>query len=307
VSRACPGVLLVTCLMSCSPRPGPRPDAVPGTVLRDCEVCPEMIVVPAGTGRFGSLDGEPHHRSDEGPARTVTIARPFAVSRYEITRGEYEAFVRATGRPVLGDCLTDRARPGTWVIDASTTLRDPGFVQDDRHPVACVSWEEARAYAAWLADRTGRGYRLLAEDEWEYVARAGTTTAYPWSPDHAGCAHANGFDQTALAHYADMDTSAYPLFDPMACSDGWLNTAPIGSLAPGGFGVFDMLGNVAEWVDGCHAPTHDAPPAGACRERVAKGGSWGSLAHILRPADRVHYPGSHRDDSIGIRVARAPL
>jgi sulfatase modifying factor 1 len=297
-------VLLVIASSSCAPPPSP-PAAVPGTVLRDCDVCPEMIVVPAGTGVFGSPASEPHHRSDEGPVRTVTIAAPLAVSRHEVTRGEYEAFVAATGRPVGGDCITDRATPGTWSVDAATTFRDPGFAQDDRHPVVCVSWDEARAYADWLATRTGRGYRLLAEDEWEYVARAGTTTAYPWGAAPTGCAEANGFDQTARAHYADMDTSGYPVFDPMACSDGWLHTAPVGSLAASGFGVHDMIGNVGEWVDGCFTASHDeSPVTGDCSHRIVKGGSWGSLAHILRPADRVRQAATDRDDSIGIRVAR---
>jgi formylglycine-generating enzyme required for sulfatase activity len=109
-----------------------------------------------------------------------------------------------------------------------------------------------------------------------------------------------------------MDTSAYPTFDPLPCSDGWLNTAPVGSLAPNALGVYDMIGNVSEWIDDCYTDSHDAltgagtVPAATepCTRRVAKGGSWGTLAHNLRTAERFPYPPTHRDDSIGIRVAR---
>jgi formylglycine-generating enzyme len=216
---------------------------------------------------------------------------------------------------VEGQCLTDRTQRGTWVIDAATTFRDPGFVQKGNHPVTCVSWDEAQAYVAWLNTQTGGGYRLPTEVEWEYVARAGApqNTVYPWGNDAAtGCPFANGFDQTAMTAYKGMDTSGYKAFDPMNCTDGWLNTSPIGSLSPNAFGVYDMIGNVTEWVQDCHSPSHDAlsqsgsPPAinGTCTRRVSKGGSWGTLANNFRTAERLPYPPTHRDDSVGIRVAK---
>lgn len=284
-------------------------------VMRDCAHCPEMIVIPPGTAILGARADDPFRNPDELPERTFTVRESFAVSRFEITRGEYEAFVRGTNRPVEGRCLTDRTKRGTWVIDDNTTFRDPGFAQTDRDPVACVSWEEARAYVTWLNTQTKGGYRLLTEVEWEYVARAGATQneVYPWGNDQAaGCPFANGFDQTARSTYANVDTSGHKAFDPMKCSDGWLHTAPVGSLGINRFGVNDMIGNVAEWVEDCHSPSHDAIPdvgappavAGTCARRIAKGGSWGTLAHNLRIAERVPYAPSHRDDSIGIRVAK---
>jgi formylglycine-generating enzyme required for sulfatase activity len=111
---------------------------VQGTT-RDCAQCPEMIVIPAGPAILGAGADDPFRNADELPERRLAIPEPFAVSRYEITRDQYEAFVRATQRPVGGDCLTDRVKRGDWQIDAKTTFRDPGFAQAGNHPVACVN------------------------------------------------------------------------------------------------------------------------------------------------------------------------
>jgi formylglycine-generating enzyme required for sulfatase activity len=280
---------------------------------RDCALCPEMVVIPAGTAILGAAADDKFRGPDELPERRFAIRLPFAVSRYEITRDQYEAFVRATNRPVGGDCLTDRRKRGDWQYDAATTFRDPGFAQAGDHPVACVDWEEAKAYVAWLNTQTDGGYRLLSEVEWEYVARGGATQnfVYPWGNDsRQGCPFANLFDRTALATYAGMDTSGYKVFDPMDCDDGALNTSPVGSKKPNSFGVHDAIGNVQEWVEDCYSANHDVaepglPPAhGECARRLVKGGSWGTLAHNARIAERVAYPPTHRDDSIGIRVAK---
>jgi formylglycine-generating enzyme len=274
-----------------------------------------MVTVPAGIATLGATATDSHRRPDELPERTFALREPFEVSRYEITRDQYEAFVRATGRTAGGDCLTDRHQRGNWVYDAETTFRDPGFAQSGNHPVACVSWDDAQAYAEWLSARTGDHYRLLTEVEWEYVARGGAANAiYPWGDEpEEGCAFANGFDQVGLAAYQGIDTSGYPVYDPLNCADRGVHTMPVGSLRANSFGVFDMIGNVSEWIEDCHAPSHDAvseegaPPAiaGSCEKRIAKGGSWGTLGHNLRTAERFPYAATHRDDSIGIRVAKS--
>ena len=281
---------------------------------RDCEHCPEMVVIPAGAALLGAGAEDKFRNADELPERTFAIREPFAVSRYEVTLDQYEAFVRATNRPVGGDCLTDRRKRGDWQYDAATTFRDPGFVQAGDHPVACVNWDEAQAYIAWLNTQTSGGYRLLTEVEWEYVARGGATQnlVYPWGNDSAkGCPFANVFDRTTLQTYAGVDTTGYKVFDPMDCADGRLNTSPVGSLQPNAFGVYDIIGNVAEWVEDCYSATRDrlsetgAPQQEtSCARRMVKGGSWGTLAHNVRIAERIPYPGTHRDDSIGIRVAK---
>jgi formylglycine-generating enzyme required for sulfatase activity len=273
-----------------------------------------MVIVPAGTAILGASTGDPFRKADELPARTFVVRQPFAVSRYEITREEYETFVRATDRPVHGDCLTDRNHRGDWAIDADTTFRDPGFAQTGDHPVACVSWDEAQAFIAWLNAQTDGGYRLLTEVEWEYVARGHSSqhTVYPWGDEQAeGCPFANAFDQTTMKTYEGMDTSGYAVFDPLSCADGWLNTAPVGSLAPNDFGLYDTIGNVAEWVADCYQAARDMLAEAStpivtdgCSRRIVKGGSWGALAHNLRIAERVPYAATHRDDSIGIRVAK---
>jgi formylglycine-generating enzyme len=267
----------------------------------ECEVCPELVMVPAGEAVFGSLAEEKFRGRDEPLQSRIPVAAAFAVSKFEITRVQYDAFVKATKRRVGGDCLTDRRKPGDWQYDRRTNYRDPGFAQGANHPVACVSFDDAVAYIAWLNSRSEGGFRMLTEVEWEYVAGAGSAERYPWGAGaERGCEYANGFDLTMWEKYSGMDTTGYPYFDPLPCADGWRNTSPVGSLLPNAFGVHDMIGNMAEWVDGCHTIA-----AGAiCEKRVAKGGSWGTLAHNLRTADRFPYPPGHRDDSIGIRVAK---
>lgn len=278
-----------------------------------CELCPRMVTVPAGVVTFGSRDGEHYRQRDETPQVTMLVAE-FEVARYEVTRGEFANFVRATNFAAGGNCLTDRRERGNWQYDAETNWRDPGFAQGDDHPVACVSFEDAQAYIAWLNATTGNVYRLLTEIEWEYIASAGADTSYPWGNDPAqGCTQANGFDQAIRAQYSKMDTSGYRVFDPLDCNDGWINTNPVGALAPNRFGVHDMIGNVAEWVTDCYTASHDALTAAGtpaslphCARRIAKGGSWGTLAHNLRTAERFPYAAAHRDDSIGLRLARTP-
>jgi len=281
----------------------------PGARFRDCGGCPEMIVAPTGTFTIGSPSDEPGRGKDEGPQREIRIARPFAVGRYEVTRRQYEAFLRATGHPVSGDCMTDRRKPGTWALDAETNFRDPGFPQSGKHPAACVTWYDAKAYIAWLNAKTGGGYRLLTEAEWEYLARAGSTTAYPWGPDiKDGCPHMNGFDRVIVNKKGDLYKGEPVSFAD--CSDGYLNTAPVGSYRPNVFGIYDMIGNLAEWVEGCATASYASmrsdgtTEGGDCGKRIVRGGSWGTQPRQLRSAERIRYSPAAVDDSIGIRVAK---
>lgn len=272
----------------------------PGTVFRDCPNCPEMVVVPAGEFTMGSPSDEPGRGNDEGPQHHVSIPGPFAVGRFEVTRGQYEAFVRATGRSVALGCRTDRPVHGVWALDPTASLRDPAFVQTGEHPVVCVSWDDARAYIGWLNTLSpDAGYRLLSEAEWEYLARAGSTTIYPWGSSlEEGCAWMNGVDRTIVSQYPDWEVAA--------CDDGALKTAPVGSYRPNAFGLYDMIGNVTEWVQNCYSASYETPSADtpACEQRALRGGSWGSVAKWIRVADRFHYPPDDHDDSVGIRVAR---
>jgi formylglycine-generating enzyme required for sulfatase activity len=275
-----------------------------GTMVWDCAQCPQMTIVPAGVFTIGSPDDEPGRGKDEGPQRRVSVAHAFALSRFEITRGEYETFVRATTRPIAGGCVTDRVKKGDWVPDPNTNLRDPGFTQEDNHPVICVSWDDAQAYVAWLNTPVDRGYRLPTEAEWEFAARAGTTGTYPWGSDAKdGCADANVADATM--------GRKYPEYAVAACRDGALNTSAVGSYRPNAFGLYDLIGNVEEWVEDCATSNYDALPAdgsayreAVCAKRLVRSGSWGSLPKDNRVANRIRYPAAQVDDSIGIRVAQ---
>src|SRR5262249_6245713 len=151
-----------------------RPD-----VVRDCDTCPELVVIPGGSFLMGSPADEPLRNRNEGP-QTVVHVGSLAVGRTEVTRGQYAAFLRETGRVVSPGCLTDRDGDGTGADDPTASWRDPGFAQTDDHPAVCVSWREASDYAAWLGRKTGKPYRLLSEAEWEYVARGGTKTTFFW-------------------------------------------------------------------------------------------------------------------------------
>lgn len=280
------------------------PPEVPrvGQTFRDCADCPEMVVIPAGSFTMGSPASEASRDNDEGPQR-VTFARDFAVGRFEVTRGQYAAFVRATGRADGGDCFTVNAS-GSSEQTASATWRNPGFTQGEDHPVVCVSWEDARAYVAWLNTQTRGGYRLLSEAEWEYAARADTPTPFVWGSDaNGGCAFANGADATARARYSTWSTST--------CSDGALNTSAAGSYRANAFGLSDMIGNVWEGTQDCYAGSLDAVPSngsanetGSCSDRVNRGGSWLSIPRYLRSAFRNGDSPSDRFDYMGFRVAR---
>lgn len=304
-------VLIASALLAGGPSEGAPADrpTMAGAVFRECADCPEMVVIPPGRFTMGSPPDEPGRGEDEGPRREVRIAHPFAVARFEVTRGQYEAFLRATGRAVGGDCITDRVERGNWVPNAATDLRDPGYPQDEDHPVVCVSRDDALAYLAWLNSRTRGGYRLLSEAEWEYAARAGSETAYPWGGVDArasACLHMNGSDARLRAKYPE--TRILPTGEDAGCDDGALNTAPVGRYRANGFGLHDMIGNVATWVEDCESPDYRTlpvdgrPVTGPCERYMVRGGSWGTYFRQLRSAERFRYAPGTRDDSIGIRV-----
>lgn len=295
-------------LPGCAP---PAAAVAPGrpASFRDCPDCPEMVVVPAGGFTIGSPPDEAGRSEDEGPQRQVVVAQPFAIGRFELTRDQYEAFLRDTGHPVSGMCVTDRRKPGNWAADAETNFHDPGFAQRGDHPAACVSWNDAQAYVAWLNARTGGGYRLPTEVEWEYAARAGSTTAYPWGTGiQDGCTHMNGYDEEAVAKKGDLYKGEAISF--AACSDSYVNTSPVGSYKPNAFGLHDMIGNLGEWIDGCATRSYAALRADGtysdsdCDKRMVRGGSWGTQPRQLRTAERIRYKPADVDDSIGIRVAK---
>ena len=288
---------------------------VPGTVFRDCPSCPEMVVVPAGTFIMGSPESEkgrlravydeegtaitwtsidevelPVEEGQrlvvvEGPQRYVTIEFPFAVGVYEVTFDEWDACARAGG---CGGVIPDHEGWGRG-----------------RRPVINVNWDEAQAYVRWLSQETGQEYRLPSEAEWEYVARAGTETARYWGETPANqCRFGNGADALALANNPEWRT--------VECSDGYAETAPVGSYEPNAFGLHDVLGNVWEWTQDCWNERYSGGPVdgsawelGDCSTRVMRGGAWVNASAQLRSANRSRVPVEDRYSTGGLRVARS--
>ncbi len=241
-----------------------------GAAFRDCPDCPEMVPIAGGSFTMGSPASESNRGTDENQRR-VTVAA-FAAGRHEVTRGQWAAFVRDTGR-------SDPQVSG----DTYCTWRSPGYSQDDNHPVACVNWEDAVAYVAWLSQRTGQRYRLLTEAEWEYAARAGTTTAYSTGASIS----------ESQARFSSSSTAA------------------VGSHPPNSFGLHDMHGNVWEWVQDCYSDPYPSTPVNGsayetsgCPSRVLRGGSWYFNPVRLRSAYRLGDTPSLRGYDIGFRVAR---
>ena len=301
------------------PTPAPAaPAAVPsatgysvavGRSFRDCGNCPELVLVPPGSFDMGSSEGEADRRPNEGPQHRVTLAAALAVGKYHVTVGEYRAFTEASGRGDGGSCWSFGAN-GQWAEQQGRSWRSPGFSQTDRDPVVCVNWEDARAYAAWVSQRTGKGYRLLTEAEFEYAARAGSTTRWWWGEDGAvQCRNANGADQSTQRQVPE--TSGWTV---APCDDGFAYTAPVGRFAANRFGLYDMAGNALQWVEDCYrdsyagAPSDASTPAtgGDCASRVLRGGSWGNSPQLLRSAVRLRGQPVLRNDFTGFRVARTP-
>jgi formylglycine-generating enzyme required for sulfatase activity len=243
--------------------------------FRECaQDCPEMIVIPAGEFMMGSRVTEKGRYDGEddghGHQHKVTIAKPFAVSRFEVTFAEWDACASAGGCP--------QGRPNEQGWGRGT------------QPVINVNWDEAKQYAAWLTRMTGKEYRLLSEAEWEYAARGSTRTAYFWG-DKIG-------KNNAVCE---------------ECGSRWdfKQTAPVGSFKPNAFGLYDMLGNVWEWVEDCYHPDYEGAPtdgsawtSGDCSLRFVRGGSWFDAARDIRSAMRYPDDTGARSFNLGLRVAR---
>jgi formylglycine-generating enzyme required for sulfatase activity len=248
------------------------PDAL--AEFRDCGGCPPMVVVPAGEFTMGASPLDPG-----GPTQhRVTIAAPFAVSKFEVTFEEWDA------------CVADGGCGGY-------SPSDEGWGRG-KQPVMNISWLDAKAYTAWLSAKTGKTYRLLSEAEWEYATRAGTATRFSVgdaiSPKEANF---DGSDGADVPGPSDMNRQ---------------QALPVGSFSPNAFGLYDMHGNVAEWVEDCwfddytaQTPTDGSPSReGNCKGHAVRGGSWEDSDTELRSAART---GGAQDDRFytdGLRIAR---
>ena len=276
-----------------------------GRRFRDCEECPELVLVPSGRFMMGSPTGEEGRTEWEGPVRSVTIAKPFAVGVYEVTLAEFGRFVRETGHSPGETCVTQET-DGTEER-SGRSWRHPGFNQTDVHPVTCVDWNDAKEYVLWLSQGTGKYYRLLSESEWEYVARGGTTTSRHWGDESsAACGFTNVTDRSTWDEFPELILAGYEYLD------GYAQTAPVGSFSANKFGLYDVLGNVWEWVEDCWHESYAGAPGdgrawtdgGDCGRRVVRGGSWVNSTWDVRSAFRQRVATQSRNATVGFRVAR---
>jgi formylglycine-generating enzyme required for sulfatase activity len=237
--------------------------------FQECSKCPVMKVVAAGSFFMGSPTNEAGRDNDESPQHNVNIPAQFAVGQYPVTFDQWDACVAD------GGCNAYKPSDEGW--------------GRGQQPVINVSWNDATAYVTWLSKKTGKPYRLLSEAEYEYAARAGTTTAYPWGDTiDTNKANCNG------------------------CGSQWDNkqTAPVGSFAANAFGLYDMVGNVWEWTQDCYHSYNGTPTNGTawtkgdCSNRVLRGGSWDNYPRYVRSADRDGLTGDLRNSDFGLRVAR---
>jgi formylglycine-generating enzyme required for sulfatase activity len=243
----------------------------PGDPFMECSderYCPEMVVVPAGEFTMGSPKDEKGRYDDEDPRHVVKIGRRFAVSKFEVTFDQWDICVDTRG------CTLPGTGGSSW--------------GRGRQPAINISWADARQYVEWLSKLTGQDYRLLSEAEWEYAARAGTTTSYSF-----------GNDETALGKYAWYAENA----NEQAHS--------VGERKANAFGLFDMHGNVWEWVEDCYHDRYEGAPTdgsawtdGECDRRVIRGGSWNERPQGLRSASRDRISPDFRNLILGFRVGR---
>jgi len=239
-----------------------------GAEFKECAVaCPLMVVIPPGQFIMGSPEDEVGRTGNEGPRHDVAIAEPFAVSKYEVTFDQWDACVAAAACPRAKDAW------GRGIM-----------------PVMGVSWGDAKLYVAWLSRLTGKNYRLLTEAEWEYAARAGSSTRYAWGDEPGiGNANCNGCGGAST-----------------------LQAAPVGSFRPNAFGLHDMEGNVWEWVEDIWHDSYEGAPAdgsawlrgGDATYRVIRGGSWHNETELVRAATRFKRHSKVQFDTLGFRVAR---
>jgi len=285
-----------------------------GAIFRDCPDCPEMVVVPKGDFDMG-FDGGVNDERYEGPVRRVSIGYDFAAGRYEVTNAEYASFLLHSGHKSGTDCSmwdgmfyspTKRAKIFYSKIQG-TGWHDAGYGRPPKptEPVVCITWTDVKAYVDWLARKTGKSYRLLSEAEWEYAARAGRTGPYAWGDDpDIGCREANIYDQSAFDPTRPWETTK--------CNDGWIGVAPVGSYPANPFGLYDVIGNVWEWVEDCYIVPIPQTPSdgqaiqvkGQCDNRVVKGGSWASPISWERPTFRGRDPEDRISHIFGFRIAR---
>ncbi|MDF2180410.1 formylglycine-generating enzyme family protein [Aliiglaciecola sp. CAU 1673] len=262
--------------------------------FKDCDDCPEMIEIPSGKFTMGTPADELKRAENEGPQKEIVFERSFAMSKYEITVADFSAFVETSGYQVEGKCYIISGED--WRESSEHNWQNPGFSQDNAHPVTCVSWHDANAYTNWLSQQTGLNYALPSEAQWEYAARANTqTTFYTGVTIDATQANFNGaktYGEGKEGEYRQKSTQ-------------------VGRFPANPFGLYDILGNMFEWTADCwYEDLSKIPTDGGilvispCDKRTWKGGSWYNDPQHVRPGFREGGDPSVRANDIGFRVVR---
>lgn len=256
-----------------------RPATVVGQI-KDCAGCPAMVKLVGGRAVIGAPTENQALQIGTPPLRrqTVTIKTGLAISKHEVTVAQFEAYLEAANREPDGGCHVGRGLDER--LDPSASLRSPGFPQTSDNPVVCVSYKDAESYVRWLSAQTSKRYRLPTEEEWEYAARGGVLTNYPWGNEHS-----------QLKQTGNCKT----------CNSQWQgrSTAPVGLFPANLFGLRDMHGNAAEWVDSC---TDKNQPS--CAMRVVRGGAWADIHTWITSHSRDVLDSEKRSNSVGFRVVR---
>jgi formylglycine-generating enzyme required for sulfatase activity len=324
-------ILLITVCTSCMPG-----DALaPFSTIQDCPECPELVVVPPGKFMMGStaeerqpeialdnamLDGMTVDdvrgpevltgMADEEPKHEVTIGYSFALGRYPITRAEFAAFVAETGYHTPG-CSVFVDTGFVWMDTISWP--NPHYPSSDRHPVVCITWQDAQAYVQWLSQKTGHRYRLPSEAEWEYAARAGTTTLRWWGNSRdSACYFGNVRDSALMVPRIEAGrVGGAPIM--FHCNDGYEYIAPVNrpGVQPNPWGLYEMLGNIFEMTqDRYHINYEGAPTDGSAWEEgglpllTGRGGGITTFPSFVRSAYRGFYVEGFKVPHLGFRVVR---
>lgn len=252
--------------------------------------------IPGGYFIIGDHSGS--GQDDEQPLKEINI-EGFWMMATEVTRAAYAEFIHQQSYSYEKGCWVHE---GGWVKRNNLDWQNPGFVQDENHPVTCVSWNDVQAFIAWLNSQSSYQFRLPTEAEWEFATRAGSDTIYFFGESSSRlCEFANAADISSLQDY--------PEFSVNDCDDGYVRTSPVGMFSPNSNGLYDVYGNVWEWVEDCWSPDYktlvndgSANVSGDCQRRGFRGGGYGDIPHFARSTLRNRGNQSHRKDDIGFRL-----
>lgn len=278
--------------------------ALADQTYQDCPSCPEMVLLPAGNVVMGTINLDPKVAAARAERETSSQSvHAFAIGRFEVTAAQWQAYLN-------DEPFEERRLCYQWLTQSERFVeRDVPTVTGLDLPISCVNFNEVNGYLQWLSRKTGKTYRLPSEAEWEYAAKAGAVTTFPWGDDAIdGCEYANLYDQSAQESHS-MGYKA------VGCHDGFVTAAPVGSFHANAFGVFDMLGNVAEWTADCYTESFVGRPtggrawvwSGGCTAHVVKGGGYYSPSELARPGMRLAVGNRERYETIGFRVASDAL